>query len=41
MKKPNILFVMLNEFRQSAMGLLNEDSVIKPNIDKLTSEALV
>ncbi|NLA84386.1 MAG: sulfatase-like hydrolase/transferase [Clostridiales bacterium] len=41
MKKPNILFVMPDEFRQSAMGFLKQDLVITPNIDKLASEGLV
>jgi len=41
MKRPNILFVMPDEFRQSAMGFLDEDPVITPNIDKLASEGLV
>ncbi|NMA83553.1 MAG: sulfatase-like hydrolase/transferase, partial [Epulopiscium sp.] len=41
MKKPNILFIMPDQFRQSAMGFLNQDPVITPNIDRLASEGLV
>ncbi|NMA94494.1 MAG: sulfatase-like hydrolase/transferase [Clostridiales bacterium] len=41
MKKPNILYIMPDEFRQSAMGFLNQDPVMTPNIDKLAEEGLV
>lgn len=41
MKKPNLLFVFPDEFRQHAMGFRGNDPVITPNIDRLAQESLV
>lgn len=39
--KPNLLFIFPDQFRPQAMGFMNEDPVLTPNIDKLASEGLV
>jgi arylsulfatase A-like enzyme len=40
-EKPNLLVVFPDEMRAHAMGFMNEDPVITPNIDKFASESLV
>ncbi len=39
-KKPNILFVMSDQWRRQAMGFVNEDPVFTPNLDKFSKEAV-
>ncbi len=41
MNKPNIVYVVPDEFRQSSMGFLGRDPVITPNIDRFAQEGLV
>ena len=38
---PNLVFVFPDEYRKQAMGFMNEDPVITPNIDRFASESLV
>jgi len=38
-KKPNLVFVFPDQLRVQAMGFMNEDSVITPNIDKFAAES--
>ena len=40
-KKPNLLFVMADQFRKQAIGFMNQDPVITPNFDKFAKQALV
>jgi len=40
-KKPNLLFVMADQFRKQAMGFMNQDPVRTPNFDRFTGNALV
>lgn len=40
-KRPNLLFVFPDQMRGQAIGLLNEDPVITPNLDKFAAESLV
>ncbi len=40
-KKPNLLFIFADQWRRQAMGFMNEDSVITPNIDKFAEESMV
>lgn len=39
--KPNLLFIFPDQFRVQAMGFMNEDPVMTPNLDKLASEGMV
>jgi arylsulfatase A-like enzyme len=38
---PNLLFVMADEFRQQAVGLMNQDPVFTPNLDQFGAQSLV
>jgi arylsulfatase A-like enzyme len=38
--KPNLLFIFPDQFRPQAMGFMNEDPVITPNLDKLASQGI-
>jgi uncharacterized sulfatase len=38
--QPNIVFVFPDQFRRAAVGLMGQDPVVTPNIDKLASEGL-
>ena len=40
-EKPNILFIFPDQFRNSSIGINNEDPVITPNLDKLGKEGMV
>lgn len=40
-KKPNLLYVFPDEFRQQAMGFMCKDPVYTPNLDKLASQGQV
>ncbi|TFH38807.1 MAG: DUF229 domain-containing protein, partial [Bacteroidia bacterium] len=40
-KAPNIVFIFPDQYRSAAMGFMNQDPVITPNIDRLASEGLV
>jgi arylsulfatase A-like enzyme len=39
-EKPNILFIMSDQWRRQALGFLNEDPVITPNLDKFVKQAV-
>lgn len=38
-KKPNLIFVMADQWRKQALGYRNEDPVLTPNLDKFASWA--
>jgi len=38
--KPNLLFVFADQYRKQAVGFMNEDPVITPNLDKLAREGM-
>ena len=38
---PNLVFVFPDEYRQQAMGFMNQDPVMTPNLDRFASEGLV
>ncbi|AQT67303.1 Arylsulfatase [Anaerohalosphaera lusitana] len=40
-KQPNLVFVFPDQMRGQALGFLDEDPVITPNLDKFASESLV
>jgi arylsulfatase A-like enzyme len=40
-KQPNLLFIFPDQYRPQAMGFMNEDPVITPNLDKLASQGVV
>ncbi len=40
-KKPNIIFLMTDQWRKQSIGMLNEDPVSTPNLDKLGEECAV
>lgn len=40
MKKPNLLFVFADQWRRDAMGFMEKDEVITPNIDSFSEESL-
>ena len=40
-KHPNLVFVFPDEYRKQAMGFMNEDPVLTPNIDRFATESLV
>ncbi|HUS85683.1 MAG TPA: sulfatase [Bacteroidales bacterium] len=37
---PNIVFIMADQYRTAALGFLEQDPVITPNIDRLASEGI-
>jgi len=39
--RPNLLFVMADQWRRQAMGFMNEDPVITPNLDRFAKESVV
>lgn len=39
-EKPNIIFFFSDQWRRQAMGFLNEDPVLTPNLDKFAGEAV-
>ena len=39
-EKPNLLFVFADQYRKQAVGFMNEDPVITPNLDKLAREGM-
>ena len=41
LKRPNIVFVFPDQFRRQAMGFMNEDPVISPNLDRFASQSMV
>ncbi len=38
--KPNLLFVFADQYRKQAVGFMNEDPVLTPNLDKLAREGM-
>ena len=40
-KHPNLVFVFPDEYRKQAMGFMNQDPVLTPNIDRFAAESLV
>ncbi|MCT4603827.1 MAG: sulfatase-like hydrolase/transferase, partial [Marinifilum sp.] len=40
-KRPNLLFIFPDQYRKQAMGFMNQDPVVTPNIDKLAQEGVV
>lgn len=40
-KSPNLLFVFPDQFRPQAMGFMNEDPVITPNIDRFAEQGVL
>ncbi|MBN1908107.1 MAG: sulfatase [Pirellulales bacterium] len=40
-KRPNLLFVIVDQMRGSAMGFLGEEPVVTPNLDRFSKEAVV
>ncbi|MHC4912404.1 MAG: sulfatase family protein [Planctomycetota bacterium] len=40
-KKPNLLFVFPDQMRKHALGFINEDPAITPNLDKSARESMV
>ncbi len=40
-RRPNLLFVFPDEMRRQAMGCMDADPVITPNLDRLASEGMV
>jgi uncharacterized sulfatase len=38
---PNVVFVFPDQFRQQAIGFMQQDPVITPNLDRFASESLV
>jgi len=39
--QPNLLLVMVDQMRYQAMGFVNEDPVVTPNLDRFAKESLV
>ena len=39
--RPNLVFVYPDQFRQQAMGFMEQDPVVTPNLDRFASESLV
>lgn len=39
-KRPNIVYVIPDEFRQRAMGFLGKDPVVTPNLDRFAAQSL-
>lgn len=40
-KRPNLLYIYPDQYRKQAMGFMNEDPVVTPNIDKIAQEGVV
>jgi arylsulfatase A-like enzyme len=40
-KRPNLVFVFADEFRQQSLGFMKQDPAITPNLDRLATESLV
>ena len=40
-KKPNLLFVFPDQMRRQALGFMNQDPVITPNLDKFAGQSMV
>jgi N-acetylglucosamine-6-sulfatase len=40
-KKPNLLFVFPDQMRRHALGFMNQDPVITPNLDKFAKQSIV
>lgn len=40
-KRPNLVFVFPDEYRRQAVGFMDEDPVITPNLDRFASESLI
>jgi len=40
-KRPNLVFVFPDQFRQQAIGFMNQDPVVTPNLDRFASESIV
>ena len=40
-KKPNLLFVLTDQWRRQALGFMNEDSVLTPHLDRFAENAAV
>lgn len=40
-KQPNLLYIFADQWRRQAVGFMNEDPVITPNMDKFTEESMV
>ncbi len=40
-KRPNLVFVFPDQFRQQAIGYMNQDPVVTPNLDSFASESVV
>ena len=39
-EKPNLLFVFADQYRKQAVGFMNEDPVLTPNLDRLAADGL-
>lgn len=39
-EKPNVVFVLTDQWRKQALGFRNEDPVLTPNLDKFASQAV-
>ena len=39
-KKPNILYILVDQWRASASGYAGDKNVISPNLDRLASESV-
>ena len=39
--RPNLVFVLPDQFRQQAIGYMNQDPVVTPNFDRFASESVV
>ena len=40
-RQPNILFIVTDQWRKQALGLMKEDKVLTPNLDRLASQGAV
>ena len=40
-KKPNLVFVLVDQWRRQALGFLNEDPVLTPNLDRFAKTSAV
>ena len=40
-ERPNLVFVFPDQFRQQAIGYMNQDPVVTPNLDRFASEGVV
>ena len=40
-RKPNLLFVLPDQFRKQALGFMNQDPVITPNLDNFAKQSMV